>query len=277
MKKLLPMLLVLSLVLVVPAMAEQRYNDPPVKIDVDFNKFVSISEKISWNLDAKFKIDERFDPEEMAKAIAVKYDLNAYNYVESSNNKNEDKINKSFTDFNGIAQVNQASGSINNQGNVVAAAVVSGSKSALDAEAALQLNNDHNTLLSGSNNKPDGTSGYLDHNFFKGDVLTDSIDYSFNNFTGLAQVNQSAGYMNNQNNVVALAADKNGGIVALADSALSMSNTYNNAFISNAYFSNSINNSFQHFTGLAQVSQSAGSMNNQANVVAIAAGIASTR
>jgi hypothetical protein len=134
-------------------------------------------------------------------------------------------------------------------------------------------------------------------------TLTDAIDTSFNNFTGIAQVNQAAGSGSNQGNALAAAVtdpnDPNGdsgdggcysnylgrdgrrdnqnndpkGAVAHTEVAIGQVN-YNNTVNETAVTqSDAINNSFQYFTGVAQVNQSAGFGNNQKNAAAIAANV----
>jgi hypothetical protein len=107
------------------------------------------------------------------------------------------------------------------------------------------------------------------------DYSFDTISNSFNNFTGIGQANQAAGSMNNQNNVVAISAGltdscPEGGVVAANDTYLTQKNSANWAFPSYAYNVNTVTNSFNNFTGIGQVNQAAGSMNNQANIVSIA-------
>jgi hypothetical protein len=58
--------------------------------------------------------------------------------------------------------------------------------------------------------------------------------------------------------------------VAVNDTYLTQKNTLGWASVSFAINSNNINDSFNGFTGIGQVNQSAGSMNNQANIVSIA-------
>ncbi len=226
-----------------------------VKKDVDVN----VDKNININVDKHYcetSYCEDICVGAKAEASACRTDFNSDNSVDARGVSNLDSVCDSFNQFSGISQLNQASGSMNNQGNVVTAAVAANCDAALAAQADVQLGNGYNQL---------SISG--------GTCLTDSIDHGFSDFTGLAQVNQSAGFMNNQSNTVALAADKNGGIVACADASLAMCNTNNSACVSCANTVNSVSNSFNCYSGLAQVSQSAGSMNNQANVVTIAAGV----
>jgi hypothetical protein len=167
-----------------------------------------------------------------------------------------DSITDSFNDFTGIGQANQAAGYSNNQGNVVAAAVTINSlETAAMTQVAVEQTNYLNLLTSDT------------------DVNTDTITDSFNGFTGIGQANQSAGHMNNQNNVVAISAglgDSSAGVVATNDTYLTQSNTFGVITASLPFNTNTISGSFSGFTGIGQVNQSAGSLNNQANIVSIA-------
>ena len=112
---------------------------------------------------------------------------------------------------------------------------------------------------------------------------------SFNGFIGIGQSNQSAGSMNNQNNVVSIAAgvgaastaDKTytyggkdsgvGSSVAVAASELALNNTCNTFCVDKASFTDTMTGSFNSFNGIGQSNQSAGNMNNQVNVVSVGA------
>jgi hypothetical protein len=215
-------------------------------------------------------VDARIDPDEWAQCEVYKCDLNKGNEVfeifdpRVEVDLNVNSISGSFNDFTGIAQVNQAAGSLNNQGNITAIAVTNNPNVAMDSwgykkdpgvshtEVAVEQVNTDNCL----------TSILVTHR--------DAISDSFNEgFTGIAQVNQASGFMNNQNNVVGISANLNKGAVALSDAFLTQSNTENKATFAAINYHAAINNSFTGATGIAQVNQAPGSMNNQANVVAI--------
>ena len=130
-------------------------------------------------------------------------------------------IVNSFNRFIGIAQVNQASGILNNQGNILAAGFTdkTGDQQTFGVsmvEAAVEKANIGNAVSADSI------------------VTSDTIATSFNSFIGLAQVNQASGILNNQNNVVVLGTNLNTtGLVAENDTFLSMNNTGNEAALSN--------------------------------------------
>jgi hypothetical protein len=254
MKKLMVSLLAISLLaLAVPALA----TDCNVDFDVTATKTVTVDKYVDIDKYFDFFVFACIDPKALAECDVFKCDLNEYGYVDSYFGTYTDNLTNSFTGFTGIGQANQASGYLNNQGNIVAAAVVSTDKAAAMTEVGVDQTNYFNTMYS------------------ELDYSVDTITSSFNDFTGIGQANQSAGHMNNQNNVVALSAGLGDScyadeFVAVNDTYLTQKNTLGWASVSFAINSNNINDSFNGFTGIGQVNQSAGSMNNQANIVSIA-------
>jgi hypothetical protein len=196
-----------------------------------------------------------------------------------------DTISDSFEGFVGIAQVNQAAGSGNNQGNALAAAVTDPSfndknKKDDDPKYTFNSNSRDDRRDRDNNNDPKAVShtevaiGQLNtYNYVCAEAaeFSDTISDSFDNFKGVAQVNQAAGFANNQKNAAAIAANVNtAGAVAISDTFMSQTNACNSAEYGCGYKSTaSIDGSFQNGAGLVQVNQSPGSMNNQANTVAV--------
>ena len=227
-----------------------------------------------------------FDPKARADAESVKNDLNYNNYMEVGDATFTDNMRDSFTGFIGIGQSNQAAGQMNNQGNVTAVAFVSNNDAYSSALTAVGVSNKNNEYS--ANHRKDSTGCYTDW-WTPATTLTqtDNMNNSFNTFIGIGQSNQSAGSMNNQNNAVAVAAGvqddagsthgwagdfKGGGsMVAMAASELAMTNSCNKFQLDKATFTNNMNGSFNGFVGIGQSNQSAGNMNNQANVVSVAA------
>jgi hypothetical protein len=119
---------------------------------------------------------------------------NAFNTLLYSDNSLFDTINGSFNGFTGIANVNEAAGYLNNQGNAVA---IAGGIDQNIVKAAsnvmLAQNNAFNSVLDG------GAAN------FPGNATSDAMNNSFGNAFGVANVNQAAGSLNNQKNVVAIA------------------------------------------------------------------------
>jgi hypothetical protein len=103
---------------------------------------------------------------------------------------------------------------------------------------------------------------------------SNDIENSFNNTQGIAQVNQAAGKGNNQLNIVALAFAPGASFSpALTDTELQQISDPNQQPVHDYVGQgNQMNNSFNNFSGIAQVSQVAGDANMITNVVAMAIG-----
>jgi len=308
MKKLIVPMMVLALVaFAAPAFALNLDHHCDVSLDaqVTVNKTVTVTQ---WRDDCyktaigSFFGPKYFDPSARADAEAVKNDLNYGNWLLVGASTFTDSVSFSFNDFNGIGQSNQAAGSMNNQGNVVSVAAVGNAKTYASALAAVGDTNVGNHIS--VNYKPDVTVTTKRVDFDcpwipdytetttvvkpSCEVLhqTDSLIASFNNFNGIGQSNQSAGSMNNQNNVVAVAAgvvvgntvggssspfDMCKDAVAVSASELALNNTCNSFCVDKAVFTNSMVGSFNGFNGIGQSNQSAGNLNNQANVISVGA------
>jgi len=260
MKKLV--LLVMVLLLAVPAVSQMSCPSDPGGCNVSFDVNVEKDKKIcDLTLNAKLFFTLAvtcLEPDALADCEVFKCDLNAYNYVNLYASKFEDSICGSFNNFEGIGQANQAAGYAVNQGNVVAIAATEGTKkSAAMTEVGVEQTNTGNMLYSDP------------YCFFAGTESVAKIDNSFNRFDGIGQANQSPGSMNNQNNVVAVSAGLETGVLATNDTFLTQNNVFNCANVSFATNSNLITGSFNGFTGIGQTNQSSGSMNNQANIVSV--------
>jgi hypothetical protein len=298
MKKLLVPFLVVALVAVaVPVFAftmggydQYQQQECNVSLDgkVDFDKTV----KIHQTRDDYYKtfIFTCFKPAARADSEAVKNDLNKENYLEIGAATLKDDVCSSFTSFNGIGQNNLSAGSMNNQGNVVSVAAVGSAKAYASSLAAVGVTNTKNEIsITYEAVVPDGNTwsffpGYHDDSVLK---QTDSLKYSFNHFNGIGQNNMSAGSLNNQNNVVSVAAgivvypyvggrdfgDLCKDAVAVSGAELAMNNTHNRLCFDKAEFTNSVTSSFNNFNGIGQNNLSAGNMNNQVNVVSVAASV----
>ncbi|MCK9376125.1 MAG: hypothetical protein M0P73_08250 [Syntrophobacterales bacterium] len=284
MKKVLAVLTIATLVaFAVPAFADDCCPPPPPSLDghcdvsldgqVTFTKDVTITQTRTDNYTTR--INKLFDPKARADAEAVKNDLNNGNDMWVSNSTFDDTMTGSFQFFQGIGQSNQAASNMNNQGNIVAVAYAGAQDVYSSSLAASGVSN--------SGNFYGGGYSYPCSDLDQTDTMTGSFQY----FQGIGQSNQSAGSMNNQNNVVSVAAgvDDNGSggyfcgwggkgsMVAMAGSELAMNNTNNTFCLSKADFSTNMSSSFIAFQGIGQSNQSAGNMNNQCNVVSVAAAV----
>jgi hypothetical protein len=207
-------------------------------------------------------------------SLDTKVAAEAKSFVNQTNKGNEacplidaigdDPVNIIFGSINdnkGVVGVNQAVGNMNNQANVVAIAASKlqaseswwgwGSKGFAHAQTAASQENKWNDLLEFCG--------------LKVDLIKDSI----NNNKGIVGVNQTSGNMNNQLNQVALAVTGTT-YVALSEADLGQKNAYNEGFQYGVARLDTICGSINGNKGIVGVNQSAGSMNNQANVVTIA-------
>jgi hypothetical protein len=123
-------------------------------------------------------------------ATAVAFAQRSGNTLITSGGSSEDRITGSFNNTTGLVAVNQSSGSLNQQVNVVVIGLGAnvGSTDAL-SDSALA-----------------GVSGATDNTLKQGAARSraDVIDGSFGNFHGIAQVNQSAGDLNVISNTLAV-------------------------------------------------------------------------
>jgi hypothetical protein len=168
-------------------------------------------------------------------------------------------IEGSVQDNTGVTSVNQAAGFLNQQGNLLAAAVDGAGGTGNNAFAEAQAS----------------ASQYLQFNFvdFDGEN-TASINDSINRNTGVTSVNQSAGDMNQQLNATSLGvafAGVNDQAVALSEADLGQFLIANTVDYFGSGESASITGSINNNAGITGVNQAAGAFNQQGNVVAVSA------
>jgi hypothetical protein len=253
----------------VPSLAQSQIppGQDPDLCDVSFNvdvlklKGILITKIVNKRFDYNLNLEstQAFLPLQLAEVEVFKCDHNEMNIVIVEEFAGSDNINGSFTNFAGIAQINQASGLLNNQGNIAAAGFTN--------------QNDDNTVWSVSMVEVAVEKANIDNILLVNQINgSDNINNSFNGFAGVGQINQASGVLNNQNNVVAIANNlQTIGIMAENDTFLTMQNTGNIAVVSSISGSANINDSFQNGTGAVQINQAPGALNNQANIISIAA------
>lgn len=161
------------------------------------------------------------------------------------NNVNESvEIQGSFGGTTGIMQINQDAGTFANQANVVALAVGGDAAGTFaDAFAAYAVVYADNTVR------------------INGGSYKNSIDGSFNGSSGIAQVNQNTGALNNQINGVAIGMSLEGSseVVELSEALLSIYAGGNETDVDGEIETgNTLTDSFNGFTGIAQVNQISG-------------------
>jgi len=180
----------------------------------------------------------------------------------------------SINDNTGVFGFNQDVGNMTNQANVVSVAGISELPSFADAQAHADQSNTNNTSTEFEELR-DAVTGALitdpttPASSFAVNKLA-LIEDSVNDNTGIINVNQNSGNMNNQSNGVAAAVGL-GAVVALSESDLGQETSHNHveelATVKTATISGSVNGN----SGIVNVNQSTGNMNNQGNVVSLAA------
>lgn len=173
-------------------------------------------------------------------------------------------ISSSVHDDTGIGQLNQDVGNNSSQGNVIAAGLVFGGNDLVSAEAYEQDINILNQAVEVEPVPLDTEPGGSLAN--ESATITDSIHDN----TGVIQVNQNAGNMNNQHNALS-AAVGDAAYTALADAGLDQVNGGNVSYDVNTVKRDRIDGSVNGNTGIVEVNQSVGNMNNQSTIVNIAA------
>jgi hypothetical protein len=260
-KKFLGILLgvMLCLGFTVPAMA-----DVFVTATIDKDKDISVLEDIEIFKTIFVTVDVLAFPEGAAEAKALINQVNEDQHddefggeaLNSVDPEPDPDITNSMSDNTGIVGVNQASGHMNNQANVVAVAVTS-SRAFADAQASAEQRMLRNSV---------DAFETVSTNVVEGSILLN---------TGIVGLNQASASVNNQLNAVALAAGLGDGLVALAETDLGQFNQFNQieegVEEGELIRSNLIINSINGNHGVVGVNQSAGVFNNQANMVSISA------
>ena len=283
MKKLIPILLVgLLVAFTAPALAGDG--------DVQFYAFktISLAETFTYAESVAFTGAGHFifDGEAWAK-IQEQQELYFLTLTETTLEPRTKSalIRQSFNSGAGVANVNQAPGNQNNQANEVAISLGSSGElvepivapeffQGMYCEGQVVTVQYNGILYNPTADERTPAGNVYDTGGF---TKTDTINESFNGFTGVANVNQSAGSLNNQGNAVAIAGGVDQIVVKAATNVmLAQNNAYNRmteglgALPGNNTTDAITNNSFGGAFGVFNVNQSSGSMNNQKNVVSIA-------
>jgi hypothetical protein len=192
-------------------------------------------------------------------------------------------ITDSINDNTGIVNVNQDVGNMSNQGNQLALAVATPAntgavrfqKVLLNSQSEADQRNERNSVF--ESEQPDPRT-----DLFTGpNNQSAEIDGSINGNTGVVNVNQNSGNMNNQANSEALAVAIDLAGVALSEAALGQVNMANNGGPGGDNTEStgvleagvtklaSITDSLNGNTGVGGVNQAAGNMANQANTFSL--------
>lgn len=191
----------------------------------------------------------------VAAAHAVVTQVLVNNVVTEQNVFHTALLDGGFNGNSGIIGVNQSAGNVNNQTNVRAFALTGlGAIQAAQADVLMEMHDNTVTTSGGG--------------------LTAGINNSFNNTTGVVGVNQVAGSLNEQANVLAMSMGAGAGqdSIILDDATLALVGTPDQNTVNedpNRPQSAGVTNSFNNFTGIAQVNQVAGDLNRVNNVMAL--------
>jgi len=249
MRKWLVMTLISALALI-PAAA---FADVDIDVDIEKDKTKVVHEKL-----VKFKAA-------VILALVVKITDKAaesetlVNQTNKGNFEEREKTSSTSTasvSGSGIVNVNQASGNMNNQANAVSVAADPGNfdsslffgGSFAESQAASDQKNTWNSIdadKSGSSSTIGSVSG-----------------------TGITGVNQASGSMNNQANAVSVAIGV-APAIALSEADLGQVNSWNYVSLEKTSSISTIGS--VSGSGIVGVNQSSGHMNNQSNVVSVAA------
>lgn len=247
-----------------PAMAEVD-----VFADIYKDKDKIVYEDAFIDKDYTIEVKQKVDVPNSAEAEVIKNDDNFNNHIYEKDDPTAATINgDSFDGATGVIGVNQSPGNLNNQGNAASVSGTTEGNSFVHAEASVEKINGVSLRPSDSAETIDSLGGgnYLESNAV---VKTDLIDGAFDGAAGIIGVNQSAGHMNNQDNAASVSISVDA-VAALSESDLGLTNANNYATLDEIENTDTITGSFTTVSGIVGVNQSSGSMNNQANVVAVA-------
>jgi hypothetical protein len=178
------------------------------------------------------------------------------------------EIADSFNGNSGVVQGNQDVGNMVNQANVASVAVTDSATVFSDAQATASQHNDGNTTTTVTFIDPDQVVNPPPAHSLEVTKTARIMD-SVNNNSGVVHVNQNAGDMNNQLNGTSMAIGLEG-IVALSETDLGQFNTGNDVTDTNTVKLDIITGSVSGNSGIVNVNQSSGAMNNQATMISFA-------
>jgi hypothetical protein len=232
-------------------------------------KTQTVTENVTITKTIAIDMFELIEVDAVAEQNILKNQRNENNFVEDENALSQAEILDDVgATVNGLVLINQAPGFQNNQGNEVSIAYAVSPPLGLDegvfahATASVEQINYFNTyvaVLEGSiNSDTIGNAGDVNPGPFDGG-------------SGIVDINQAAGHMNNQNNAQSISLGPNT-VFALGEVDLGQTNTFGYVDVFDNIRTDTIaGGAFAGFNGIVKVNQSAGSMNNQANIVNIAA------
>jgi len=244
-----------------------------VHATIDKTKDITVTETVTITKSIDLQVQEQIPVDSVAENDIVKNQRNQYNYVQDDNGQSSTDITGSGGGLSGIGNFNQASGYINNQGNEVSVTFADSPSGFALAHSQASIEQTNGQFVTdpptpGGPVTPNSSFYNVYEQVFTA-TQSDSIGTSFEAASGVIGINQAAGNLNNQNNAVAIAVATTV-VYALGEADLGQFNTGNWANVQDQNRSDSITGSFGAASGIVQVNQSSGSLNNQANVVQVA-------
>jgi hypothetical protein len=255
--------------------AGAAFGDAYVTSTTTQTKTRFVFETININKFIFTTVNETIRVDAVAEQLLLKNQRNQYNYVQDEDGTSTATISSgSYDEASGILLINQAPGYINNQGNEVSVTYANSPEKLNDSRGVFVHAQIDAEQINGFEPAPENatepsTVPVNEYQNALGGSSTDLIDGSFNDASGVVGVNQSAGSLNNQNNAVAIALG-DFAVYALGEANLGQFNTWNVANTFQTVRADTVTGSFSGFTGIAAVNQSAGAINNQANLVDVA-------
>lgn len=250
--------------------------DVDVLATINKTKDIEIDQTITINKTLTIDVDVAFELDGGAEAQALLNVTNSGNRVTGPDPESEsgplgldfEAVTTSSINFNrGVWGVNQDAGNMTNQGNVVSIAGVSdGVEVFAQSQAHADQSNTNNHVFEEETLTVPPTS---DPRAFPTNKFAQLLD-SVNGNVGIINVNQNSGNMNNQSNGVA-AAIGIGAEFAMSEGDLGQENSGNFVNELETVKVSSIQGSVNGNTGIVNVNQSTGNMNNQGNVVSVSA------
>lgn len=154
----------------------------------------------------------------------------------------------------GIVQINQDSGAVSNQSNMVLIAVGAGARDAVaDATLHVHASQGDNAVALADVKRSNWISNILDGS------------------AGIVQINQNAGTLNTNVNALAIAVGlaRNGAAVSLSDATLSAAGTASRVRLDGTIQQSNEISGLANFSGIAQITQTAGEGNVAVNSMTI--------
>lgn len=256
--------------------AQASDSDNGIIVNADFtkDKDTNVTETIYREKAVFLNVQVAPNVTKMAESIAMLNQATGGNFQIETATQRTDTITNSVTNNVGLTILNQTSGDLNNQGSSAGGAANFGSTGVVysEAEAGAEQSSKGNTLVerdlaffSSNPNEIDGMPNTPTRVAGK----TASITNAINNNQGVVHVNQAVGNMSSQANSLSLATSFGEGGIVLTDAVLGQRSYQNSATQNNVLRSVVFDNAVVNNTGIVSVNQSAGSLGNQANVVAI--------